>query len=46
MVRDRLSDSTLRQGLHRRPKDRLPNGGVGGFLSDQRLLKNQGLRRA
>ena len=46
MIRDRLSDSILRQGFHRRPKDRLPTQGGGGILSEQRLLKSPALRRA
>jgi len=45
-VRDRFSDSTLSQGFHRRPKDRLPTQGVRGFLSDQRLLKSPAIGRA
>ena len=36
----------LRQGLNRRPKDRLPDGGVGGVLSGQRLFQGPALRRA
>ena len=46
LVCDRLSDSSLRQGIHRRPKDRLPNRGVEGILSGERLLESPALRRA
>ena len=37
---------SLRQGIHRRPKDRLPNRGVEGVLSNERLLESPALRRA
>ena len=32
MVHDRLSYSTLRQGIHRQPANRLPSRGTGGLL--------------